>query len=184
MPLKGFNYQADALTIPPTDWYRSLAAAGLRNPTVHGPARYWLQVEGSLTRELQVRCAHSFHVDVIREGFALPTREEACTLNIPERQYAWVREVCLCGDGEPWVLARTIIPLATLAGSGRCLRHLGRKPLGAWLFSNPLWQRGPFETGICHSRHPAQPPVARRSRFYSGDKALLVGEYFLPRFCG
>ncbi len=192
MPLKGFNIrpgdpvrlaQADVLTIPPTDWYQSLSAAGLRNPTVHGPVRYWLQVEGSLTRELQLRCSHSFHVDVTGEGFALPTREEADTLNIPGRQLAWIREVHLCGDGEPWVLARTIIPLATLQGAGRRLRHLGRKPLGAWLFSNPLWQRGPFETGICHTSHEAQPPVARRSRFYSGDKALLVGEYFLPRFC-
>lgn len=192
MPLKGFNGPETgarlpqpqvALAIPPTDWYRSLAAAALRDNTVRGPARFWLQAEGSLTRELQLRCTHSFHVDVIREGFSRPSREEALSLNLPERQLAWIREVHLCCDGEPWVLARTIIPLATLQGTGRRLRHLGRRPLGAWLFSNPNWQRGDFETGICQPRHPAQPPVARRSRFHNGDKALLVGEYFLPRFC-
>lgn len=192
MPLKGCNGRADsarlpppeaALAIPPTDWYRSLAAAGLRDSAVRGPARFWLQAEGSLTRELQLRCTRSFAVDVIREGFSRPTREEALTLSIPERQLAWIREVHLCGDGEPWVLARTIIPLTTLEGAGRRLRHLGRRPLGAWLFSNPRWQRGAFETGICQTRHPNQPPVARRSRFHHGDKALLVGEYFLPRFC-
>ena len=192
MPSRDFDRRVDTpgrvpstapLAIPPTDWYRSLAAAGLRDNTVHGPARFWLQAEGSLTRDLQRRCTDSFHVNVIREGFSRPTHEEAQTLHVPERQLAWIREVQLCGDGAPWVLARTIIPLATLEGAGRRLRHLGRQPLGAWLFSNPRWRRGPFETGVCVTRHPSQPPVARRSRFHNGDKALLVGEYFLPRFC-
>lgn len=176
------RYDKAALTIPPTEWYQSLPAAGLHDSAVHGPACYWLKVEGSLTRELQLRCTR-FHVDVIREGFSRPTLEECLTLGVPERQLAWIREVHLCGDNEPWVLARTIIPLPTLAGAGRRLRHLGRRPLGAWLFSNPRWQRGPFEIGLCRTRHPDQPPVARRSRFHNGDKALLVGEYFLPRFC-
>ena len=174
-----------SLIIPPTDWYRSLAAAGLRNPDVHGPARYWLQVEGSFTRALQNRCASSFHVEVQREGFATPTLEEAKRLNIPLRQLAWIREVRLCGDGEPWVLARTVIPLACLTGEGRRLLHLGSKPLGAYLFSSRGWHRGPLETGLCHyqgrvlSRTRA-PEIARRSLFSNKNSALLVGEYLLP----
>ena len=168
------------LTIPPTDWYRSLAAAGLRNPDVHGPARYWLQVEGSFTRALQQRCLRSFHVEVQHEGFAVPTPEEAQHLAIPARQRAWIREVRLCGDGVPWVLARTIIPLSCLAGRGRRLRNLGNRPLGAYLFSSPDWQRGPLETGLCHRDVEGQPEVARRSLFHHHDRALLVGEYFLP----
>jgi chorismate--pyruvate lyase len=119
-------------------------------------------------------------VDILREGFARPTLEEARTLGIPLRQNAWIREVCLNGDDTPWVLARTIIPLSTLAGRGRRLRNLGRRPLGAYLFSNPEWQRGAFETGLCHRSCNAQPLAARRSRFFSGDRSLLVGEYFLP----
>lgn len=168
-----------APTIPPTDWYRTLAAAGLKQPAVHGPARYWLQVEGSLTRELQLRCC-SFQVEVIEEGFARPSLEEARTLGIGCRQYAWIREVRLCGDGEPWVLARTIIPRQTLQGKGRRLRHLGRKPLGAYLFSNPRWRRGPFDIGLCRPTSDQQPQIARRSRFSRGGYSLLVGEYFLP----
>ena len=104
------------LTIPPTDWYQSLTAAGLLNPAVHGPARYWLQVEGSFTRALQKQCSSSFHVEVRREGFATPTQEEARRLRIPHRQHAWIREVSLCGDNQPWVLARTVIPLKCLEG--------------------------------------------------------------------
>lgn len=189
MPLKvsDIGAQADnsSLIIPPTDWYRSLAAAGLRNPDVHGPARYWLQVEGSFTRALQDQCASSFHVEVQREGFAAPTREEARRLRIPPRQQAWIREVRLCGDGEPWVLARTVIPLACLSGEGRRLLHLGSKPLGAYLFSSRGWQRGPLETGLCSQQNrvtpiSGMPEIARRSLFSNKKNALLVGEYLLP----
>ncbi|PHQ14084.1 chorismate--pyruvate lyase family protein [Marinobacter profundi] len=171
---------ARPLAIPPTDWYCSLAAAGLRNPEVHGPARYWLQVEGSFTAALKKACARSFHVEVQREGFATPTLEEARHLAIPLRQRAWIREVRLCGDGAPWVLARTIIPMACLEGAGGRLRHLGSKPLGAYLFSSPHWQRGPLETGLCRPQVSGQPEIARRSLFHWGNRALLVGEYLLP----
>ncbi|MDO3721130.1 chorismate lyase [Marinobacter sp. chi1] len=168
------------LSIPATDWYDSLAAAGLRNPDVHGPARHWLQVEGSFTRALQSRCTNSFHVEVQHEGFAVPTLEEARHLNIPIRQRAWIREVRLCGDGTPWVLARTVIPLSCLEGRGRRLRHLGNRPLGAYLFSSPDWQRGPLETGLCQRTVQGQPEIARRSVFHHDDRKLLVGEYLLP----
>ncbi len=189
MPLKDFDTSASqpagladerCLSIPATDWYQSLAAAGLRNSEVHGPARYWLQVEGSFTRAVQQKCQHSFHVEVRYQGFSLPTAEEARRLAIPARQRAWVREVRLCGDGTPWVLARTIIPLYCLEGEGRRLLHLGSKPLGAYLFSSANWQRGPLETGLCHRRIEGQPAIARRSLFRNGPRALLVGEYLLP----
>ena len=168
------------LTIPPTSWYRSLTAAGLRNPAVHGRARYWLQVEGSFTRALQKQCIRSFHVEVRREGFGSPSREESRRLAIPPRQHAWIREVRLCGDGEPWVLARTVIPLNCLEGEGRRLLHLGNRPLGAYLFTSPHWERGPLETGLCNPVIPGQPELARRSLFSGHNSALLVGEYFLP----
>lgn len=168
------------LSIPPTDWYQSLTAAGLRDPAVHGPARHWLQVEGSFTRALQKQCSRSFHVEVRREGFAAPTTEEARRLDIPNRQYGWIREVTLCGDNQPWVLARTVIPLSCLEGKGRRLLHLGNRPLGAYLFTSPYWQRGPLETGLCKPASSGQPELARRSLFYGHNSSLLVGEYLLP----
>ena len=168
------------LTIPPTDWYPSLTAAGLRKPEVHGPAGYWLQVEGSFTRALQRECRRSFHVEVRQEGFATPTQEEARRLQIPHRQYAWIREVSLCGDNQPWVLARTVIPLNCLEGEGRRLLHLGNRPLGAYLFTSPHWQRGPLETGLCKPVIQGQPELARRSLFSGHNSSLLVGEYLLP----
>lgn len=190
MPSRDFDRHApsmledtNAISTPATDWYRSFSAAALKNPAIHGPLSHWLTLEGSLTRALQLRCREHFHVDILQEGFARPTVEEAHTLGIPVRQNAWIREVCLNGDNTPWVLARTIIPLATLSGRGRRLRNLGRRPLGAYLFSDPQWQRGPFETGLCHRANRRQPMAARRSRFFSGHHSLLVGEYFLPTLC-
>ncbi|WP_189571189.1 chorismate--pyruvate lyase family protein [Marinobacter zhanjiangensis] len=166
--------------VPPVRWYRSFRQARLNRPALAGTAAFWLQAEGSLTRHLQLRCRQRFHVEVAHEGFCLPTREEALTLGIPHRQRAWIREVRLCGDGTPWVLARTIIPLDTLSGRGRRLRHLGRVPLGAWLFSHREWSRGPLQTGLCHPVRPGDPRCARRSIFSNRDHRLLVGEYFLP----
>lgn len=181
MPSRDCNHHHQPATgVPATRWYPSLASAGLIDPQVHGAARHWLTVEGSFTRALQRVCRERFHVDVRHEGFGRPTLEEARHLGLPERQLAWVREVALCGDGSPWVLARTLVPLACLNGRGRRLRQLGRKPLGAYLFSSPDWQRGPLETGLCQPRHSGDAILARRSVFHNGRHGLLVGEYLLP----
>lgn len=178
MPSKGSESH---LPIPPTRWFRSLAAAGLHSAEVRGPAHYWLQVEGSFTRALQRHCRHSFHVEVQFQGFGFPTPEEARRLRRPPHRLAWIREVRLCGDGEPWVLARTVIPLDCLRGRNRILLRLGSRPLGAWLFSAPGWRRGPLETGLCQGNAPGQPRLARRSLFHNRQHRLLVSEYLLPR---
>ncbi|BES73518.1 chorismate lyase [Marinobacter nanhaiticus D15-8W] len=165
---------------PEARWLPGVPAVRLMlgRPLTH--ELYWLTLEGSLTRALQLRCMESFHVDVLREGYSRPSVEEALTLGIPSRQLAWIREVQLCGDGQPWVMARTVIPLDTLKGNGRRLRHLGRRPLGHFLFSQRRWHRGPFQIGIARATAPGQPTIGRRSRFFRGKDALLVGEYFLP----
>lgn len=174
---------SDPALVPATSWYQSFRQACVREPALRGSPAYWLQVEGSLTRVLQLRCQHRFHVEVVNERFARPDLEEARTLGIPPRQLAWIREVRLCGDNQPWVLARTVIPLQTLQGTGRRLRHLGRRPLGAWLFSHKQWHRGPLQAGLCISDQSGTEPIplcARRSVFQRRGNRLLVGEYFLP----
>lgn len=168
------------MAIPHTHWYPSFAAAGISAPLPHDIAHNWLQQKGSLTRALKRRCREHFHVEVHAEGFAQPFPDEARTLGIPPRQTAWVREVQLCGDGQPWVLARTVIPLATLTGQGRRLRHLGQKPLGSYLFSRPEWRRGPIQPGRCYPENAHQATFARRSCFFGHGRSLLVVEYFLP----
>lgn len=189
MLLKDFDVSTSELTehpdptdpiFPPTHWYPSLAAAGLTQASVHGPARYWLQVQGSFTRALQRQSTHSFHVRVLREGFARPAQEEARYLKIPPRRMAWIREVSLCGDGQPWVLARTVIPATCFRGKNKRLRHIGNKPLGHYLFRRPQWHRDSLLTGLCQPTAPGQPELARRSVLRNGRNTLLVSEYFLP----
>lgn len=186
MPLRGSDISAalqgatDLPRVPGAHWYPGVAAAQLILDRPLSHEIYWLTLEGSLTRALQLRCKDRFHVDVLWEGYARPTVEEALNLAIPGRQVAWIREVQLCGDGQPWVMARTVIPLATLKGNGRRLRHLGRRPLGHFLFSQRRWHRGPFQVGLTRRPSASQPAIGRRSRFYRGEHALLVGEYFLP----
>lgn len=105
---------------------------------------------------------------------------------------AWVREVQLLCDRQPWVYARTVVPVTTLTGAQRRLAHLGDRPLGAFLFADPSMSRGPVELAPVSSGQAmfceavaglASEPGeiwARRSVFRVGNKPLLVTEIFLP----
>ena len=105
---------------------------------------------------------------------------------------ALVREVLLFGRGVPWVYARSVIPMQTLTGRLRKLRHLDSRPLGALLFSDPTMSREPLEWAriSAHSSNSLtsklpecdQPIWGRRSVFRLSAKPLLVCEMFLPEF--
>ncbi len=133
---------------------------------------------GSLTRLLRSLCRESFSVQVLGEATQVPTRDEALALGQPPRQRAWIREVVLCGDGRPWVRARTVIPLKTLNGPGRSLKRLGSRPLGSALFGNRPWRRTRFICGF--NRTDEGLYAARRSLFRRRGTSLLVTETFLP----
>ncbi|MBK7562837.1 MAG: chorismate lyase [Propionivibrio sp.] len=69
----------------------------------------WLRDRGSLTARLQARGAFKLHV--LRQGLAMPTRDEAIALGIKRDRLAWVREVALYCDGEPLVLRTRCYPI-------------------------------------------------------------------------
>ena len=152
----------------------------------------WLFDRGSLTRRLRCICADRFRVRVLRQGWTRPGRDEARVLKLRMEAWAWIREVqLLCGD-QPWVFARTLIPVLTLGGRGRRLTRLGTRPLGEVLFADPTIRRGPVEIARIgfdqrlHRRAFAdfiEPPDAiwgRRSVFWIDGRPLLVCEIFLP----
>ena len=117
---------------------------------------------------------------------------EARALKVRNSQLAMVRQVRLYCDDEPWVFARTIIPLSTLRGRQRRLAHLGSKPLGAVLFADPHMQRSPleivrispgqrlFHRALGSSSTHCDAIWGRRSVFYLDQRPLLVSEIFLP----
>ncbi len=151
--------------------------------------RPWLFDQGSLTARLVARSGGDFRVQVLAQRWAPPTAPERRALGLGLRQRALIREVLLRGRGQPWVHARSVLPLALLRGRYRFLAQLGERPLGALLFRDPRLQRGPIEVARCPL--PALPELTqaraagawqRRSLFYLGGRPLLVAEMFLPDF--
>jgi len=159
--------------------------------TTPGALRSWLLDRGSLTQRLIDASSGKFQVEVLNQRMELPLLSEARTLGIPTRQRALVREVILYGCNEPWVYARSIIPVNTLTGRLRSLRTLDNRPLGALLFNDKTMQRGDIEITCMNTESHLQPNLprdikgtiwGRRSVFYLDQKPLLVSEMFLPGF--
>lgn len=171
----------DSLWMP-----RSGIAARVRLPPC---ARSWLLSTGSLTTRLRSLGARDFRVSVLLEAWRRPARLEAAALRMPLARVAWIREVLLLSGDNPWVFARTVIPVPSLAGSRRRLRRLGSRPLGNVFQQRCRVRRGPLEvariapTDSIYRR--AEPHVvpgrwARRSMLYIQERPILVTEVFLP----
>ena len=86
----------------------------------------------------------------------------------------WSRKVILLGQGEPWVMAHSLVPQASLSGPLRWLPKLENRPLGAFLFRHKQLHRGVMELA------PVRDCWGRRSVFTLHGRSLLVAEFFLP----
>ncbi|MDG0972508.1 MAG: chorismate lyase [Porticoccaceae bacterium] len=153
--------------------------------------RDWLADTGSLTSRLIDVSAGDFRVQIISQGLQLPRLSEITALSLAPRRLALIREVVLYGKGQPWVYARSVIPLATLTGRLKKLRHLDNRPLGALLFNDVTMRRDPVEIACISSDNAQFPQVlreentpvwGRRSVFRIDQKPLLVSEIFLSAF--
>lgn len=145
----------------------------------------------SLTARLVALAQQPLQVKVVRQGWQFPSFSEQRHLAIAPRQYAWVREVVLSVENQPWVWARTVAPQAGLRAAWRAVRWLRQRPLGHWIFMQQDIQRSHFE--LCQTRAGdgyaaslaqhlgiRQGCWARRSRFVRQASPLLVSEVFLP----
>jgi len=147
----------------------------------------WLRDRGSLTAKLIALSHGCFRVEVVRQVYAYPTLSERLALGMAQHQLALVREVVLYGNNEPWVFARSLLPITSLTGPLRHLRKQGNRPLGALLFSLPRLQRSVMVVACINRQHgyvPAEfmgeePVWGRRSVFSIDDRGLLVSEVFL-----
>jgi chorismate--pyruvate lyase len=138
------------------------------------PATRPMRQPGSLTARLARDGVVS--VDLRFSGWQSARPDEAAALGLarPGRRI-YVREVYVCRDGEPAVLARSLTTIAGIHGPWRGLRSLGRRPLATLLWTDPRIRRSPFE----FTRLPlgARPP-ARRSCFWLDGQPLVVMEAF------
>lgn len=150
--------------------------------------RDWVLDRGSLTQRLIHASNGHFSVNVVRQQWLHPNRDEALLLGCPITTRALIREVELLCHGEVWVVARSVIPNATLTGAERQLKILGNRPLGAFLFKSRSMKRGPLQVSKASpeflSMQAGQtlrdPLWGRRSLFFLHGKPLLVSELFMP----
>lgn len=146
----------------------------------------WLLEKGSLTAKLIAESDGHFSVQRISQSWQVPHADERRALNLAPREKALIREVYLLCHGEPWVYARSVMPLQSLNGELRFLKKLHNTSLGSLLFKDPHLERGPFEIAKVKLPHPSIPVscqsgiLARRSVFKLYRQPLLVAEYFLP----
>jgi len=152
----------------------------------------WIFETPSLTRRMQQLCNGMFRVRVLCQQWQRPMFNERIMLGMRDGEYGVVRQVQLLCDQQPWIYARTVIPMRTLSGTQRRLAYLGDKPLGALLFADKSVYRGQMEVACItpgqsiHDiatrdlREKNRPVWGRRSIFYRDARPLLVSEVFLP----
>ncbi len=142
----------------------------------------WLTDSTSLTRRLKQVSGQRFHVQLLQQRLLRPALNECRLLGMATQDYAVIRQVILHGINQPWVFARTVIPLSTLRLGNRHLMLLGNRSLGSVLFKNAHTQRTSQE--IAHREPEFCAPFiwGRRSTFEIRQSPLLVTELFLEPF--
>lgn len=142
-----------------------------------GAWQSWLQEPHSLTVRLQAQAQHSFAVRVLNEAVLKPHEHEAELLDSHVSK-AWVREVLLEVDEQPWVFARSVVPLNSSSTWLPKVLNLGTQPLGQLLFRDARVIRG--ELVFCAPNQLSTPSLwGRASCFSMPELKVLVAEHFL-----
>ncbi len=149
----------------------------------------WLRESESLTQRLRSQW-ENVTVQVLFECQQTPFLTESRILKSSQYRYHLVREVILLSNQQPLILARTVIPAATLKIAQGNLTRLGTKPLGEILFSEPSLKRKPLAiariephlwTTALQQLLPITIPLWGRCTKYSiAEQPMLVSEFFLP----
>ncbi len=162
-------------------------------PGLSSAQKDWLMCGGSLTARLGQ--LGPVTVGVTREAVGQPWADESAALGVVARAPVWVREVVLLVDGEPFVAAHSIAPLAASRGVWQSVRRLCARPLAELLYRDAQVARSPLASRRVLAGHPlfslalascgARRPglhalLARRSVFERNGAPLLVTECMLP----
>ena len=154
----------------------------------------WLLDTGSLTQKIEKAIGHKLQVQVLRDCPQTLNSDESRYFHFRIRRCR-VREVLLCANHTPLVMAHSVIPTLSSSGSNHSILRLGTKPLGAVLFAktrmhskakpprdiarldrtSSLWKK-------CSKQYPglSTPLWARRTLYRLRGHPILVNEIFLP----
>ena len=154
----------------------------------------WLSDTGSLTQKIEKAIGQRLQVQVLRDCPQSLNSDESRYFHFRLRRCR-VREVLLCSNGVPLVMAHSVIPTLSSSGSNHAILRLGTKPLGAVLFSKTrkhsrakpprdiarldksteLWKKY-----SAHLSNLSSPLWARRTLYRLKGHPILVNEIFLP----
>ena len=126
-----------------------------------------------MTRRFEQHC-QKVTVELMRESFIAAEEMAQEVEFLPADERFWLREIVLCGDGEPWLIGRTVVPESTLNGPEMMLQNLGTRPLGRYLFASSTLSRDFIDPGQVDDLW------GRRSRLRLSGKPLMLTELFLP----
>ncbi|QWF69651.1 chorismate lyase [Methylomonas paludis] len=150
----------------------------------------WLYETGSLTKRLRAIYGHQFGVKVLYQHWKPAFIDECRLLDLEPGHYQLIREVLLYANQQPLILARTILPAATIGIAQRNLSHLGTRPLGEVIFAYPDLQRShhqlsqiPLSLWSNALQNQISLPSSlwgRRTVYTIHQHPLLVAEFFLP----
>lgn len=142
------------------------------------PVWRWLNDEHSLTERLMAISQTGFEVELLQQAVGIPLWHEQAVLNQAPHRAATVREVVLRVDNEPFVLARSIIPMQLMRSYNSGLTELGTQPLGQLLFTNGRARIRRRQFTSIHSA--GQRIYARRTPYAYKGSVILVCEFYLP----
>lgn len=123
------------------------------------------------------------------QGKGYPSPQERCLLNIQPRAYAHIREITMGTEDNPWLFARTVIPMSTLKGNSKRLIRMDKTPLGKILFGRTHAKRKNMRLDLITADQqsmvrfgiPKEFPLWRRcSTFELSTGPLIINEVFLP----
>jgi len=154
----------------------------------------WLSDSGSLTQKIENAIGQKLEVQVLRDCPQSLNSDESRYFHFKIRRCR-VREVLLCANNIPVVMAHSVIPTLSSSGSNHAVLRLGKRPLGAVLFAktrryvkvkpprdiarldkgSALWKR-------CSKNYSglSSPLWARRTLYQLKGRPILVNEIFLP----
>ncbi|OTG83692.1 chorismate--pyruvate lyase family protein [Acinetobacter sp. ANC 4648] len=114
---------------------RNKRACTIQDQCLSPELKTWLYASGSLTQQLTDLAGGIFKVDPIKEHFKRLSVSDAQWMGMPHQHTSWVRESYLYGcEEQPWVKAKSIFPILSLQARARIFKHLGKKPIGWFLF--------------------------------------------------
>ena len=151
-------------------------SVAIQNTQIPSFLKTWLFASGSLTQQLTDVASGVFKVEPLQEHFQRLTFSDAQWMHMPYQHTSWVRESFLYGcEKQPWVKAKSIFPILSLQHRARIFQHIGRKPIGHFLFqrTNPVCERRVIllEDGW-----------TRQSCYTWHGCKFIVQESFLPEF--